>query len=429
MLLRILCLPLAGTEDVQVWKNWAYGATRDVTGMYGVGGTPPVRGVVVWGDARTTVDYPPATLYALGAVGRVYRIFDPAFRDGVGLTVAIKAAILAGDLLVLLFLFTLLRWRYGDGPARLAALGFWINPGVLFDGAVLGYLDSWAAAPAIAAIAAADAGAAIICGATMMVAVLIKAQAIFLVPVGAIVLWNRARTRAVAAAAASGVATGALLLAPYAWRGALPNVFQAVRQLTRHDMLSGTAANLWWIVTWVLRAIYAIKDLGVWASWTMTVRILGISRVVALGYPNPRPMATAVAAVVMLWAFWRARRAPLPMVLAAGAFAVHAYFVLAVQVHENHLYMAVPVMAGAASLVPSLRGPYVLVSLVVALNLFLFYGIGRGYPLPPRGFTIVDATVVLSFVNVGALVWHGRRFSAASKNTIEAHSKEPAYFS
>ncbi|HYT77411.1 MAG TPA: hypothetical protein VEL79_21825, partial [Vicinamibacterales bacterium] len=70
-----------------------------------------------------------------------------------------------------------------------------------------------------------------------------------------------------------------------------------------------------------------------------------------------------------------------------------------------------PLMAGAAVLLPRLRAPFVLVSAVFALNLFLFYGIGRGFSLPPRRFTVIDATVVLSAVNVWALVWHARRFS------------------
>lgn len=412
-----MSLPLAGTEDVQVWKTWAYGASRDLTGMYGVGGSPLVRGVVTWGTARTTVDYPPATLYGLDIVGRLYGVFDPRFQDSVGLTAAMKIAILAGDVLVLVCLFTLLRWRYGDGPARLAAVWFWINPGVVLDGAVLGYLDSWAAAPALAAIVAADAGASILCGAAAMLAIMVKAQAIFVVPVAALVLHTRARTRAVVVGSASAAVTGALMILPFASRGALPNMFQALRQLTRHDMLSGTAANLWWIVTWLLRAAYATRDLGAWASWTMTVRILATSRVVALGYPNPRPFATALAGLVMLWGFWRARHSPLPIVLAAGGFAVHAYFVLAVQVHENHLYLALPLMAAAAATLPALRGPLLLVSGIFALNLFLFYGIGRGYPLPPRGFTIVDATVVLSCANLAALVWHGRRFARVSLST------------
>jgi hypothetical protein len=179
-------------------------------------------------------------------------------------------------------------------------------------------------------------------------------------------------------------------------------------------MLSATAANLWWIVTWLLRASYAIKDLGAWAAWTMIVRILGISRVVALGYPNPRPIGAALAGAVMLWAYWRARRGPLPMILAAGALATHAYFVLAVQVHENHLYLAIPLLAAAASALPRLRGPLYATSAVFALNLFLFYGIGRGFRLPPRGFTVIDATVVLSFVSVGVFVWHAVRFSHQS---------------
>jgi hypothetical protein len=156
----------------------------------------------------------------------------------------------------------------------------------------------------------------------------------------------------------------------------------------------------------------------------MRVPILGISRVTALGYPNPRPIAAAAAGAVILWAFWRARHASAPIVLAAGALAVHAQFVLQVQVHENHLYLAIPLLAAAAAVLPRLRGPLYLVSAVSFLNLYLFYGFGRGFPLPSRAVTIVDATVVLSFLNVGALVWHARRFSqeAAHSSLLSAGS-------
>ena len=44
--------------------------------------------------------------------------------------------------------------------------------------------------------------------------------------------------------------------------GALPNLAQAMASLGRHDMLSGQAANVWWIVTYVMRAIYAVPDWG-----------------------------------------------------------------------------------------------------------------------------------------------------------------------
>ena len=170
-------------------------------------------------------------------------------------------------------------------------------------------------------------------------------------------------------------------------------------------MLSAEAVNVWWIVTWILRS-----------AWTEPVRILGISRMVALGYPNPRPIATALGGGLMLWIVWRARRGPLPVVLAAGACAIHAYTLLSVQVHENHFYLALPLMAAAGAVLPILRAPYLLASAICLLNLFLFQGFGHDFAMPPRMFTIVDATVLLSFVNVGAFVWHARRFARAASD-------------
>jgi len=75
-------------------------------------------------------------------------------------------------------------------------------------------------------------------------------------------------------------------------------------------------------------------------------------------------------------------------------------------------------MAAAGALLPALRGPYVLASVVCLLNLFLFQGFGHDFAPPPRLFTIVDATVLLSFVNVGAFVWHARRFARESASPV-----------
>ena len=75
----------------------------------------------------------------------------------------------------------------------------------------------------------------------------------------------------------------------------------------------------------------------------------------------------------MAWGFWRARRrdAPCRSLLAGGAFAIHAYTVLSVQVHENHFYLALPLIAAAGAILPRMRGPYALASAVCLLNLFL----------------------------------------------------------
>jgi hypothetical protein len=49
---------------------------------------------------------------------------------------------------------------------------------------------------------------------------------------------------------------------------------------------------------------------------------------------------------------------------------------------------------------------------VFALNLYLFFGFGRGLPLPPRNLTIIDSTVLVALANCALLAWHGARFDA-----------------
>lgn len=415
LLLRIATLGLPGTEDLQVWKTWSYGATQDLTSMYGVGGSPPERALVWWGEQHTTVDYPPGALYALSVAGHVYRLIDPGYTDSPVLTVTIKLAILLADVLVCFLVWRLARDLAGPAPAIVAALSYWLNPAIILDGAILGYLDPWLAAPVMAALVWANRGAGARSGAALAAGVLIKVQALLAAPFVALLLACRAsrpfRTCSAAGLGFAGLTCAALL--PFAVRGALPNVQQGVASLLRHDMLSGTAANFWWLVTWLLRASYAVQDLGSWAAWTMRVRILGVRRFIELGYPNPRPIASAVVLAIFGWAVYRAytavRRGSSPsLVLVAAAFAMHAYFVLAVQVHENHLFLAIPVAVTAAAIEPGHRGPALWMSAILALNLWLFYGLGRGWPGPSRAVTVIDATVWLSAINVAAFLWHAR---------------------
>jgi hypothetical protein len=427
LLLRAAALPLAGTEDVQVWKTWSYGAVHGITSMYGLGGQPPVRGVVSWGEARTTVDYPPGTLAGLALAGYAYRLLDPSFADSRLLTAVIKLAIVAMDAVACWLLWVLAGRMAGESVARMAAIFYWLNPAVILDGAVLGYLDPWMLVPILAALIAASGGAAALCGTALAIGILIKLQAVFAVPVAALLLWHVSprpiRASAVAAGTALVVLTVALL--PFMLRGALPNVVQGVGSLLRQDMLSATAANLWWIVTWLLRASYAAPDLGEWTAWTMPVRILGIRRFMELGYPNPRPIGMALVAVAAAWGFYRARRvvtrgsSPV-LLLAAGAFALHAYFLLAVQVHENHLFLALPLLAAAAASSVRYRAVAGAVSVAVALNLLLFYGIGRDLRALPRSATIIDATVLLSFAQVVVFMWHGRVLQVVTQCTPAA---------
>jgi hypothetical protein len=198
-------------------------------------------------------------------------------------------------------------------------------------------------------------------------------------------------------------------------------------------MLSANAANLWWLIGYLLRVRYSMHDMGVWTAATAPARILGIQRTIDIGYPDPRTIGIALTIAAAAWALWSGYRASsrpngrdpgrasLDLWLLAGiaAFLVHAYATLSAQVHENHLFAAVPLLVLASAGRRALRPICLGVSAVLALNLNLFYGFGDGvgYALP-RSITVVDATVILAVVNCFLLSWHAavlhRQCSTAS---------------
>jgi hypothetical protein len=414
---RLAALPLPGTHDTVAWKIWSYNAAAEgVSRLYGVGGSPPEHRTITYLNAETTVNYPPLALYELGWAGRVYRLVNHgAFPNTTALYMAIKAPAAVADAGFAVLLFVVVRRRLGDGAARWATIAYWLNPGVLLDGVVLGYLDPQYALPAAGCLIAATEGWFATAGALGAASVLTKPQAIVALPALVLVLPGlktgpTTMPGAMLRMAAGAIVTIALIAAPVIAAGGGPNMAQALGRLASHDMLSGNACNLWWIVGYLVRVQYTVSDYGLWGAIVRPTQILQISRFIDVGYPNPRPIGVVFVAIAVVWALWTARRAKdLWLVAAVAAFTTHAYATLSAQVHENHLYAATPLLALAAAGRPAFRPVLLAVSAIFALNLNLFYGLGEdvGYALP-RGITIVDATVVLAIVNCLALVWHAR---------------------
>lgn len=437
--LRLTALPSPGTGDLTIWKVWSYNAARrNVSEMYGVGGSPPERRVLEYAGATATVDYPPLALYELGAAGGLYwRLSGRRFPNTAALNSVVKLPGLVSELGLVALLFIAVRRLGGPIAARWAATAYWLNPAALLDASTLGYLDPLFLLPAVGAIVAAATGSPIVAGALAAAAILTKAQGVFVLPAIALAIWNcgsqRDRGRRVGRAAVAAASTGAIALAPFAAAGALPNLWQALGRLATHDMMSANACNLWWVIGYAIRVRHSIQDLGAWSALTAPAQILGISRVVEIGYPNPRPIGIALTAAAAAWALWRARRIrDLWLVAALAAFIVHAYATLSAQVHENHLFAAVPFLVLAAAGLPTLRPICVFLSAIVALNLNLFYGFGEGigYALP-RAVTVIDATILLAVVNCAALWWHAALFArecstAAASRPAQAPASSPA---
>ena len=132
-----------------------------------------------------------------------------------------------------------------------------------------------------------------------------------------------------------------------------------------------------------------------------------ITTAVQSGLPNPRTVGTLLTLAALGWAAWRARTGltrPASAVLAA--WCVLAYFMLSAQVHENHAYLALPLLGVAAAEVPRLRAVYWTLTAAFVLNLYLFYGLGQTLPpLIDRGWTFIDMSVLLAAAYAGAVIW------------------------
>lgn len=439
LLVRLAALPLPGTEDVNVWKVWSYNGAKDVTAVYGVGGDPPVRGMLKYGQSYTTVDYPPVALYELALVGSIYRAIFPGYPNSWPLVAALKLpGLLAGAALTWVIFVTVRGWSPSGGGAadetaplaRAAALAYWLNPATILNAEVLGDLDPLVMLPALAAFVLLVRPRAAASGACVALALLTKPQALLIVPAWLFALWIVGRRgtlpppgrdgfgarptalRVWTAAAAGAAGTAALAVLPFALVGALPNMWLAFGSFyARRDILSGNAANVWWIANYLSRAVHGVADLGWHAFFVPVARVMAVSTFIEQGLPDPRPIGQAAIALACGWMFWRLRRraGDLVIALSLAAFTVHAAFVLGVGVHEHHQVLMVPLLALAAARRVRLRPLFAAVSGICALNMYLFYGLGRGWPpVLPRMATGLDATVLLSLANLIALAWHAR---------------------
>jgi hypothetical protein len=81
--------------------------------------------------------------------------------------------------------------------------------------------------------------------------------------------------------------------------------------------------------------------------------------------------------------------------------------------HEHHQLLEIPLLVLAAALRPAFRPLFFVVSGIVALNINYIYGAGLGIGwAAPRMITGIDLSVLLSFFNVGVLVWFARLLRA-----------------
>lgn len=417
VVIRMAALPLPGAGDVDPWKVWSYHAVTDgVTKLYGTG-SPPAYTDFTFHDKIAPVNYPPLALYELAVVGRAYALATGGrFPDTVALTVALKLLPVVFEAGIVVLLFVAIRSTAGAARARWAVVSFWLNPAALASASVGGYLDTLIAVPALAAVAAAAAGRPVAAGALVAGAALTKPQGALVLPAVLLAVWNRsdaqsgARWKSLAATSAGGLAVSAIILAPVAAAGAWPNMVFMLKTMGDDRSLSMSAYNFWWLAGHAMTTGYAsMRGVSLWTALTSPVVYVSFDRAAAHGLPYLRTAGTALAAIGIGWALWIGRRvSDLPLVSAVAAFSVCSYALLATRVHENHVFVAIPLLVVAAAGRKRFTPILCAVSAWFTLNV-VFYGItDDGRFSIPRSLTVVDTTLLVALLGCLSLFWFAR---------------------
>ncbi|HKB14050.1 MAG TPA: hypothetical protein VKD69_25470 [Vicinamibacterales bacterium] len=411
---RISVLPVRVAAIDESWRAWSYHAAAEgAARIYG-----PRGHSVRFGGIDVPVVYPPLALYELGSVGRIYARFTHGrFADDDRLTIALKATIVLFEAALTALIYATIRRARGPAAAQVGAAAYWINPAALIATS-LGYIDALFALPATAAVVAASAARPALAGVLLAAAAMTKPQGIFVAPVVALALWNAGDRHDAGRRAAIGAAAGALtitaLLIPLALAGTTFDMIRSVGVLAGHDMLSALAFNAWWLVSFLFAAADAAGG-GLRAMVAAQPSIVTHAEAMQRGVPQPRLIALLLLAPILFWALYRGRAAAdLGLQSALAAFIVVAYFVLSVQVHENHFFVAVPFLTLAAALRPEFAAVAAALSASFALNLFFIYGWAGHTPATSMvPIARVDATVVLAVLNCVLLGWFGRTLARA----------------
>jgi hypothetical protein len=402
---RIAILPIGVRPVDDSWRAWSYhAATRGPWNLYG-----PRGHTVRFGDIDAPVVYPPLALDELAIVGRVHMaIHGGQFEDNVALTTTIKGAIVLLDAALSTLIFLTVRRAAGSSRAWWAAMAYWANPAVLMT-TTLGYIDVFFAIPAVGAVVAASDGRPWLAGVLFTAAVTTKPQGLFVGPVVALALWNAGGAgggvRRVREAVAASALSAAIVAVPVVAAGKIFQMLRSVAVLAGHDMLSALAFNVWWIVSYLFMAA-AARGGGLRAAVSARAEIVQHTYAMARGFPNPRVVALLILAAAVLWALetaWHARDLGLHTGLAA--FVVVAYFTLSVQVHENHFFLALPLLAVASALRPAFSRVFMALTVTFALNLYLPFGVRGNAPEFVTTLLPIDPGVVVALITCASFAW------------------------
>jgi hypothetical protein len=307
--------------------------------------------------------YGPVVMASYRVAGVAYRAaVDPAFEAGraaespwlrralklVALSWHLAAGVAVGLVLVRA---GRLGWSWAAGVGAL----YLADPMAVLDVGHWGQPDGALALFAVLAIGCGAAGRWGLAGAALALGALAKPQAWVLFPLVGLAAWQGGGVRAVARAALGGAAAAAIVLLPFLAAGRLEDLLALPGAVAgAMPVVSGNAHNLWWLVV------------AAQGSSPVTIR----DTAPLVGILTYREAALLLLAGFLAFVVWLVRSGRVGLAEGAALWTV-GWFGLTTQAHENHAFVALPLLALALPWRPRLGYAFALLSLTGLLNLTL----------------------------------------------------------
>lgn len=385
-----------GTMDMDWWKSWiVYAYDHSLISLYGSSDTQILsdvrRGVgfdeiqrrharevpyrVSRGNRtvrqRLWVAQPPLYVYALMVAGGVYRVASGGLDDSRWFNFSINLLNLVSAAAIALMIERFLRRTSRPDLAMPTALAFWLNPLVLLNAPVQGYLDQLCAVWLVASLLMLYERRLFWAYALFTVSLLMKPTGLMIAPVLlAVAIHEHGLVRNLKAWGLS-LAIVLAAWAPFAIGGHALSVPLGLARLGMQlDVVSRKAINLWYIFQYfVLDDIgepwWSQVSRGFFGSWTgVRPDRLGT---LAFGVFTSLNLAFALKAL---------RNDRLVLLSAAGLQMLGSYAFRTGQ-HVNHYFLAIPLLAVVALTSRPRLVAFGFVCCLFFIADVVFYGFGR----------------------------------------------------
>jgi dolichyl-phosphate-mannose-protein mannosyltransferase len=326
LLVHLLLMPAPGWERDGYWfVTWMRTAVE-----HGVSRVAEI----VW------CDYPPGYLYVLKGTGLLWIALTglPIPSDGaLAARFLIKLVPALADLTTAWVLYRMAVPRVSRAAALVILAAYAYNPAMLFDSAVWGQVDSVLSLLVLAAVWAVCARRFALGGALAVAAVLVKLQAVVLLPALLLVAFSLDGLVAIFTAARGAALAALVLLLPFFLANRMgPLIDTMLGASGRYPYISMNAHNVWWLVG------------GAGSMWLSDAMRLGNG---LLTYHTLGTVMLGVATLLILWRLWRElfirHGDALPALLEACALQALAFYLFPTEMHERYV---VPLLVFLAAL-------------------------------------------------------------------------------